>query len=405
MGNKNLTIDMITFKALDILEMNSPLLRNIDKQYDPSYAVTGAKIGSQLRIRKPDRCLVSDGATLVIQDAEEEYTTLTIDRRKHIGLQFTSAELALDIDDFAERKLKPRVSQLSAAIEADIAKTAYEQIYQSVGTPGQTPSTSQVLLKGNQKLNEMNVPLDMRRAVVNPAANAELVEGMKGLFNPGGTIDSQFKTGMMGANVLGFDEVTMGQGISTFTRAATGATAPKVTATMTVQGSDELGVTFTSGTPTFKKGDVFTIAGVYSVNPQSRVSTGSLQQFLVTADTVVSTAGTTATLPIAPPIYTKDQTLATVDSFPVKDAAITFMGTAGESYPQNLLFQKGAMTFASADLLLPKGVEFASRQQHNGISIRIVKQYDINADVMPIRLDILYTTKVLRPEFACRLWG
>ena len=402
MANNILTIDMITRKALQILENNLVLTRNVNRQYDDSFAVEGAKIGSTLRIRLPDRALVTDGAALQVQDDNEQSTTLAVASQKHIGVNFTSAELTMQLDDFAERVLKPRVSQLAASIDADVAN-AYKEIYSSVGTPGTTPATSLVLLQAQQKLNENAAGMSPRYATVNPAANAGLVEGMKGLFNPTDTISKQFKNGMMGTGVLGYDEINMSQSIVNHTTGVT-PTAPIVATTVSSQGATSLAISFTVGSPTFKVGDVFTIAGVFAVNPQTRQSTGSLQQFTVTADVSVS-SGTTATLSVSPAIYTSAHALATVSSFPTSSAALTFLGGSNTQYAQNLVYHKDAITFATADLLLPQGVDMASRQVHNGISMRIVRQYDINNDRMPCRIDVLYGYKVIRPAMACRLWG
>jgi hypothetical protein len=393
---------MITRKALQILENNLVLTRNVNRQYDDSFAVEGGKIGSTLRIRLPDRALVTDGAALQVQDDNEQSTTLAVANQKHIGVNFTSAELTMQLDDFAERVLKPRVSQLAASIDADVAN-AYREIYSSVGTPGTTPGTSLVLLQAQQKLNENAAGMSPRYATVNPAANAGLVEGMKGLFNPTDTISKQFKNGMMGTGVLGFDEINMSQSIVNHTTGVT-PTAPIVATTVSAQGATSLAISFTSGSPTFKVGDVFTIGGVFAVNPQTRQSTGSLQQFTVTADVSVS-SGTTATLSVSPAIFTSAHALATVNSFPQSSAALTFLGGSATQYAQNLVYHKDAITFATADLLLPQGVDMASRQVHNGISMRIVRQYDINNDRMPCRIDVLYGYKVIRPAMACRLWG
>ena len=402
MANSILTIDMITRKSLEILENNLVISRNVNRQYDDSFAVEGAKIGSTLRIRLPDRALVTDGAALQVQDDNEQFTTLTVSSQKHIGVNFTSAELTMQLDDFAERVLKPRVSQLASSVDADVA-TAYKGIYNSVGTPGTVPSTSLVLLQANQKLNEFATPMNPRYATVNPAANAGLVEGMKGLFNPTGTISRQFKNGMMGEGILGLDEINMSQSIVQHTTGVT-PTAPIVATTVTAQGATSLAISFTSGSPTFKIGDVFTIANVFAVNPQTRQTTGSLQQFVVTADVTVSSA-TTATLSISPAIYTSTNALATVNSFPASSAALTFLGGSATAYPQNLIYHKDAITLATADLLLPQGVDMASRQVHNGISLRIVRQYDINNDRMPCRVDVLYGFNAIRPVTAVRLWG
>ena len=276
MSNSILTIDMITRKALEILENNLVITRNVNRQYDDSFAVEGAKIGSTLRIRKPDRALVTDGAALQVQDDNEQYTTLSVSSQKHIGVNFTSAELTMQLDDFADRVLKPRISQLASSIDADVAN-AYKSIYQSVGTAGTTPATSLVLLQAQQKLNEAAANMSPRYATVNAAANAGLVDGMKGLFNPTDTVSQQFRNGMMGTGVLGFEEINMSQSIVNHTTGTTPA-VPIVATTVATQGQATLAISFTSGSPTFKVGDVFTIGSVYSVNPQTRQSTGSLQQ-------------------------------------------------------------------------------------------------------------------------------
>ena len=402
MANSILTIDMITRKSLEILENNLVISRNVNRQYDDSFAVEGAKIGSTLRIRLPDRALVTDGAALQVQDDNEQFTTLTVSTQKHIGVNFTSAELTMQLDDFAERVLKPRVSQLASSVDADVA-TCYKSIYNSVGTPGSTPSTSSVLLAAQQKLNEFATPMSPRYATVNPAANAGLVEGLKGLFNPTGTISRQFKNGMMGEGVLGLDEINMSQSIVQHTTGVT-PTAPIVATAVTTEGSTSLAISFTSGSPTFKIGDIFTIAGVFAVNPQTRQTTGSLQQFVVTADVTVSST-TTATLSVQPPMYTSANALATINAFPAASAVLTFLGGSATAYPQNLIYHKDAITLATADLLLPQGVDMASRQVHNGISLRIVRQYDINNDRMPCRIDVLYGFNAVRPVTAVRLWG
>jgi hypothetical protein len=391
---------MITRKALEILENNLVLTRNVNRQYDDSFAVEGAKIGSTLRIRLPDRALVTDGAALQVQDDNEQYTTLTVASQKHIGVNFTSAELTMQLDDFAERVLKPRISQLASSIDADVANS-YKAVYSSVGTPGTTPSTSLVLLQAQQKLNENAAVMSPRYATVNPAANAGLVEGMKGLFNPTDTISRQFKNGMMGMGVLGFDEVNMSQSIKQHTTGAWGTTIT-VTSTVTTEGATSIGISFTGSSKTWNVGDVFTIADCYAVNPQTRESTGSLQQFTVTA---AASGSSTATLSISPAIYTSANALATVDSFPVAGKAVTMLGSASSQYAQNLVYHKDAITFATADLLLPQGVDMASRQVHNGISMRVVRQYDINNDRLPCRIDVLYGYSAIRPAMACRIWG
>jgi len=394
---------MITRKALEILENNLVITRNVNRQYDDSFAVSGAKIGSTLRIRLPDRALVTDGAALQVQDDAEQSTTLTVASQKHIGVNFTTAELTLQLDDFAERVLKPRISQLASSIDADVAN-AYKTIFNTVGTPGTSPATALVLLQAQQKLNESAAGMAPRYATVNPAANAGLVNGLSGFFNPTTTISQQFKNGMMGTGVLGFDEINMSQSVKVHTTGSRAGTI-LVNGAVSTQGQSTISIDgLTGATDTVTAGDVFTIAGVFAVNPQTRESTGSLQQFVVTA-AQTGAGNALANMAISPAIYTSTNALATVDSFPADNAAVTFVGTASTAYPQNLIYHKDAITFATADLVLPTGVDMAARAVHNGISLRIIRDYDINNDRMPCRIDVLYGFSTIRPPMACRLWG
>lgn len=396
-----LTIDMITRKALQILENELVITRNVNRQYDDSYAVEGAKIGTALRIRLPNRYTVTDGAALGVQDTNEQYTTLTVSSQKHVGINFTTAELTMQMDDFAERILKPAMSQLASTVDADVANS-YKQIWNSVGTPGTTPATTQVLLSAGQKLNENAAGMRPRYVTVNPAGNAGLVEGMKGLFNPTGAISKQFKSGMFGEGILGFEEVAMSQSVKSHTTGDWGTTI-SMSSSVSTQGSTSLPIQFTGSSKTWKIGDVLTVDNVYAVNPQTRESTGSLQQFVVTSEL---TASSTGTLSVLPAMYTSGQQLATINAFPQSSATVTMLGSANTAnYAQNLVYHRDAISFATADLVMPKGVDMASRQVYNGISLRIVRQYDINNDRLPCRVDVLYGYKVIRPEMAVRMWG
>ena len=333
---------------------------------------------------------------------DRQYTTLTVSSQKHIGINFTSAELTMQLDDFAERVLKPRISQLASSVDADVAN-AYKTIGASVGTPGTTPATALVLLQAHQKLNEQAAGMQPRYATVNPAGNAALVDGLKGLFNPTDVISRQFKNGMMGEGVLGFDEINMSQSIKLFTTGSRTATGGTTSAAVTSEGATTIAITGAGNAGTIKAGDVFTVADCYAVNPQTRESTGSLFQFVALADVTLGSSGE-GNVTVAP-IYSAAHALATVNALPGNSKAVVFVGAASTQYPQNMVYHKDAIAFATADLLLPQGVDMASRAVHNGISLRVVRQYDINNDRMPCRVDVLYGYNTIRPQMACRLWG
>jgi len=203
--------------------------------------------------------------------------------------------------------------------------------------------------------------------------------------------------------VLGFDEINMSQSIKQFTTGSRSATGGTTSAAVTSEGAIVIAITGAGNGATVKAGDVFTVADCFAVNPQTRESTGSLFQFVVLSDVTLGSSGE-GNLSVSS-IYSASNALATVNSLPGNSKAVTFIGAASSQYPQNLVYHKDAITFATADLLMPQGVDMASRQVHNGISMRIVRQYDINNDRLPCRIDVLYGYSTIRPQMAVRLWG
>lgn len=394
-----LTIDMITNEALVILHNNLAFARNVNRQYDSSFAKEGAKIGSTLRVRLPNKYTVTTGAAMVAQNTVETQTTITVATQKHVAMNFTSAELTLQMDDFSNRIIKPAMAVLASAIDQD-GLLLYKDIYQSVGTPGTTPASALTLLQAQQKLSEMATPDDGdRKLVINPAANAAIVDANKGLFNPGGVIDAQFKRGKVADNILGYSDVSMDQNVGQHTTGDWG-TAISV-ATTSADGDTTLAIQFTGSSKTWKIGDVFTIGSVYAVNPENFTSTGALQQFVVTGNT---TGSSTATLSVSPTIQSTGA-YQTVSALPAQNATITMLGSANTAnYAQNMAYHRDAFTLVTADLELPPG-NFASRKVMDGISMRIWRQGDIFNDMVPTRVDVLYGWKTLRPTMACRIWG
>jgi hypothetical protein len=338
-----------------------------------------------------------------VQPENQQWTTLTCSSQKHIGVAFSQAERTMKLDDYSELILKPRMSQLAATIDADVASGVAKYINNVVGVPGTTPAGAAVLLSAMQRLDENACPRSDRYLTVNPAANSALVLGMSGFFNPQGTISNQFKSGMMGENVLGIKEISMSQSIGTLTTGT--RVAGTVATTTAAQGQETIVITISGGTATdtIKQGDMFTIAGVYAVNPQTRVTTGALYNFIARAD--ATAVGSALTVSVAPIYWGSSQALAIVDSVPTAGATVTFLGTANTAYPQNLMYHKDAIAFVTADLQLPEAGVQASRAVHNGISMTVTKGFDITNYREICRLDVLYGYGVLRPELAVRLIG
>lgn len=393
MPNAILTPTAVTREALRVLHQKLNFIGNINRSYDESFAESGAKIGTSLKIREPNQFTVRSGKTLAAQDVSETSQTLTVTAQKGVDVNFSSAELTLELDDFSDRILEPAMSVLAANIEAD-ALTMIRDVYQVVDNDASAITFKNILM-ARKRLQDALAPSDNNRnMLLNTQDNVDLVDVLKGLFQDSSNISKQYREGKMG-RTSGFDfyENTLMPNDQT-------GTAAKAT-TYTVNGASQTGsgVVVATGTTTFKKGDVITFAGCNSVHPETKVNSGSLQTFVVTADH----AGGAGTLQISPAIVTSGAR-QNVSASPTNGGAVTKVGAgANEVYYPSLAFHRDAFTFATADLVMPKGVDFASRQVMDGISMRIVRAYDINSDAFPCRMDVLYGYKTLRAQLAARI--
>jgi len=389
MANTLLTPNMITKEALRILHQKANFIGSMNRAYDDSFAQAGAKIGDSLRIRLPNRYVVRTGATLSAQDTTEQSTTLQVNNQKGVDLNFTSADLTLSLDDFSKRILEPAMAQLVASVESD-AFTMCLDVPNAVGAAG-SATTFKNVLEARKKLSDNLAPSGERNLILNTQDNVDLVDSLKGLFQDSTEISKQYREGMVGrtAGFAGIYENTL---IPNFTNGAGSG--------YLVNGAAQSGSSLIvdTGTGALPRGAIFTIANVFAVHPESRLSTGILQQFVVTS----AYTGGAGTVSIFPSIVASGA-LQTVNAVPADNAAITVFNTASDVTTTSLAFHKDAFTFATADLVMPQGVDFAAREVYDGVSIRVVRQYDVNNDAFPCRLDILYGYKALRPQLACRI--
>jgi len=396
MSNSLLTPTAVTREALRILHQKLNFVGNINRTYDDSFANSGAKIGDSLKIRLPNEYTVRTGANLSTQATTETSTTLQVATQKGVDVSFSSAELTLSLDDFSSRILEPAMSVLAANIEAD-ALTMYQDVYNIVDQDG-TAFSWNTVLNGRKVLNDNLTPMDNQRAaLLSTGSSVKLVDALKGLFQDSTEIGKQYREGKMGRSA-GFDfyENTLLVPHTTGTAAKT--TGYTVNGAVTANGSTA--VTVQTGSTTFKKGDIFTVAGCFRVHPETKVSTGVLQTFVVTADYV----GGAGSLSFAPAIYTSGgRQNVTAGGLPNSGALVKVGAGNGELINADMVFHKDAFAFATADLIMPKGVDFASRQVLDGISMRIVRQYAISTDTMPCRIDVLYGYKAIRPQLAARI--
>lgn len=389
-----LTPSIISKESLVILVNNLVMAGCVNRQFEEQM---GAKIGTQLTVRKPNKFIVSEGAGLQIQDIIEPSTSITISNQSHVDFQFGSAALTLVVEEFRERYLKPALEKLANRIDRGVVANV-PNVYNEVGTPTVTPANFAGMALVAQRLDEEAAPQQDRVLVLNPKAYWAIAVGISSVF-----VQSVAEPGFKGyiPNIANM-EIYMDQNVGTQQTGAYGATTP------TVSGSGQTGSTLvTTGWPTniaalLNVGDVFTIAGVNAVNPESLASTGALRNFVVTA-TASSSAGGISNLSIYPPIVTSGA-YQTVDAGPISGAAITVIsGASGSNLAKNIGFTRDCFGLVTVPLIMPEGVDFKAQEVYKGISLRVIRAYDINNDILPTRVDVMWGTSTFYPELGCRL--
>ena len=401
-----------------VLENELGFTSEVNREYNDQFAVSGAKIGNTINVRKPGRFIGTSGPALNVEDFNETSVPVVLDTQFHVDTQFTTQDLALSMDMFSSRVLKPAIAAIANKIDRDglvMAKNATANI---VGVPGSPPSGLLTYLTAGAYLDSEGAPRDGQRAVVvEPFTAATIIDSLKGLFIPPKTLEDQFKKGVMGRDSAGMNW-KLDQNVVSQTFGSWATSAGTLTASTSAGFAGSLASGWASSSTiiltasqllTLNQGDVIQIAGVFASNPQNRQAYGSnrLRSFVV--NTTVTGTGSVS-VNVSPAIITGGQfqnvqigtTSATATVTPYNIAT----GTANAVVsPQNVLFHKNAFTMACADLELPEGVHFAGRASDKdvGLSIRIVRAYTINNDSIPTRLDVLYGWRPLYPELACRV--
>ena len=415
MANNLLTISKITNEALMVLENELTFTSEVDRNYDDQFAVVGAKIGNTVNVRRPGRFIGTTGPALNVEDFNESSVPVTLSTQFHVDTQFTTADLALSLDMFSDRVLKPAIAAIANKIDRDGLVIAKNNTANIVGTAGTPPTGLITYLTAGAYLDSEGAPRDGRRSVtIEPFTSATIVDSLKGLFVPQEAIGEQYRKGLMGRDSAGVNWKMDQNVVSQQFGAWTGGTAGSITVNGSNQGlasgwaqTSTINITATAA-GALNQGDVITFAGVYAVNPQNRQAYGNnkLRNFVVTSAVTLSNGNTSVT--VSPALIYGGQ-FQNVTASPTSGVAVTpfSIGVSGSGTysPQNIMMHRNAFTLAVADLELPEGVHFAGRASDKeiGLSMRVVRQYTINNDSIPTRLDVLYGWAPLYPELACRI--
>lgn len=436
MSNNLLTISDITNESLMILENELTFTDKVNREYDDRFGIDGAKIGYTVNVRKPARFKGTAGPALNVEDFVESSIPVTLNTQFHVDTQFITSDLLLSMDQFSKRVLKPKIATIANRIDYDGLAMAKINTANIVGTGGTLPTTLAPFLNAGAMLDTEGVPRDGERfMVMDQWSQASMVNALTGLFNPQTSIGEQYKKGLMSRETVGFDWY-MDQNVSNQTFATSTGT-PQYDSSITSSAiissgwadGGTLGINgLTASTGTINVGDVISIANVNMVNPQNRQKVNQVRYFVVRPFTGTPSNGTFVadTDPVTGLVtggtYTADGSgklqvqvstaiitggqFQNVDAAPVNGATITFYAS-NKTGPQSIAFHRDAFTLASADLPLPGGVDMAARAADKdvGVSIRVVRQYTINNDALPTRLDVLYGWAPLYREMACRVTG
>ena len=408
MSNTLLTISKITNEALMVLENELTFTSEVDRNYDDQFAVVGGKIGNTVNVRRPGRFIGTTGPALNVEDFNETSVPVTLSTQFHVDTQFTTQDLALSLDMFSDRVLKPAVAAIANKIDRDGLSLAASQTANIVGVAGTPPTGLITYLTAGAYLDSEGAPRDGRRScIVEPFTSATIVDSLKGLFVPQEAISEQYRKGLMGRDSAGvnwkLDQNVVSQTFGSWSANTIAVNVTTATGFITTGWAQYSTIALTaSSASTLNAGDVFTIPGVFAVNPQNRQSYGKLRNFVVQSTVAVGTSATNVV--VSPAIITGGQ-FQNVNVTSSGAQNITAFNNTGVSSPQNIMMHRNAFTLAVADLELPDGVHFAGRASDKeiGLSMRVVRQYTINNDSIPTRLDVLYGWAPLYPELACRI--
>ena len=412
MANNLLTISKITNEALMVLENELTFSSEVNRNYDDQFAVVGGKIGNTVNVRRPGRFIGAVGPALSVEDFNETSLPVTLSTQFQVATQFTTQDLALSLDMFSDRVLKPAVATIANRIDRDGLAMAALQTANIVGTAGTPPTGLITYLTAGAYLDAEGAPRDGRRAcIVEPFTSATIVDSLKGLFMPQEAIAEQYRKGLMGRDSAGtnwkLDQNVVSQTFGSYSGNTLSADTTSQVGYLSSGWSQYSTIQIkASSASTLNAGDVIQIAGLYATNPQNRQAYGSgkLRNFVIQSTTTVGTSATNITVSPAVIIGGQFQNTAIIGTTSTT-AVVTPFNNTGTLSPQNMLFHRDAFSLAVADLELPEGVHFAGRASDKevGLSIRVVRQYTINNDSIPTRLDVLYGWAPLYQELACRI--
>ena len=419
MANRNLTPKKILNQFMAHVKSDLIMIDHVHRDYDAEIA--NRREGDTIYVRAPLNFDVKDGATFVGQDIEQREIPIKVDTRKHIGFEYSDNDLQLSMPAFVRKySMKEAARAMAQSINRDLLGL-FNGVYNWVGTPGQTINSMADWNKSQLRLDLMDVPGANRYGVVSSEDGWALVDEALGLSTSDKDVQKARRKGLIhrdaGGSMLYRTSHTRRHTVGNYagTPLVNGANQESTYAEYSASGQTLATDGWSSGSSALKQGDVFTIAGVYALHPNTKDTLDHLQQFVVLED--ISDTSGAKEISIEPGIITAGP-YRNVSAVPADNAAISVVGTAGATYAQNMTFHKNAFVFTPVPLIVPESAvvkaQVTDRTENHkldgaysgsGLSFTLVKEFDAKEYTEIQRIDTLYGKKVLRPELACRVSG
>jgi hypothetical protein len=401
MPNQFITTQLVSNTALAMFANNSPFVMTGSRIYQDDFQNSGYKIGDTLQVRRQNNFIVGDGSTAVPQDIIETVENITIAHQYHALIAYTVQDLTLRIEDFSRMFIQPAIQNIITQMERDICADAEQALYFFQGSAGSPiNSFATVDLAGAKLLEQgVNIASDAYLAMSvrdGSSLKAALLNNFTPVFNE--EIVRQSAIGH-----LSYFDIFQSQNIVRH-QAGVGPTSFPGD-TLTVNGAVASGNTIILAGATaaqvnyFLPGDLISIAGVHSVNPLSRQSTGQNMQFVITA-AANSTGGGAVTITVSPTIISSTSSpLQNVDVPIPNGAAVTVV----PSYNVNVAYPARALDIVCPPLYKLQ-VPYASVavDPETGLSLAVTQTGDILGYQNLMRIDILTGFK-WHPQYAVKL--
>jgi hypothetical protein len=332
-----------------------------------------------------------------------------------VATEWTNIEEALQLDQLDEI-LAPMATRLVTDLELDWSSYMVKNANLKYGNPGTAIDAWSDVAGAAAFMDSVGVPMDGEKYyVVNPFVAAGLASAQSALL-ANKLVETAWEKAQISANFGGLRALTSST-LASYTsgtasdRAGTLASNPTVTyvaAKDTMQQS--LAVTGFSANATVKAGEIITIAARNRLNLSTRRpildASGATIIFsgVVTADVTLGASGDGTLVVSGAAIFESNGQYNTVASAPVSGDVVTLLGSASTLYQPAMFYHKQA--FGLGTVKLPKlyeGDTIATTE--DGMSIRVTKYSDGDANKQKIRFDLLPAYATFNPFFAGQGFG